>query len=111
MVTATAVVPTIHEAVCARGGSGGVSRGATITQAEAIARRQRGEDVVVCRSDTFANARLAYAIESTVGPCKPDGPHLDVAGARALPHFQQRSGVPPGHTSYETSVRKAVTTP
>ena len=63
---------------------------------------------MVCGPDTFANAREAYAIESAVGPCVPDGPHLDVAGALALPHFQQRAAPPQGHTFYETPVRKAV---
>jgi hypothetical protein len=82
-----------------------------LNRAEAVARRQRGEDVVVCGSDTFANAREADVIELSVGPCKPDGPHSDVAGALALPHFQQKSGHPEGHTFYETPVRKAVPGP
>jgi hypothetical protein len=56
----------------------------------------------------FANAREAFAIESTVGRCIPDGPHLDAAGALALPHFQQRVPPPQGHTFYETPVRKAI---
>ena len=100
--------PAIYEAFCARDGSGGVRRGRTLTPAGAVRHRQSGGDVVVCGPDTFANAREAYAIESAVGPCVPDGPHLDAAGALALPHFQQR--VPPaeGHTFYETPVRKAI---
>ena len=82
-----------------------------MTRAEAIARRQKGEDIVICGPDTFANASQAFDIESTVGPCKPDGPHTDVAGALALPHFQQKTAPHPGHSFYETSIRKAVTTP
>ena len=101
----------MHEAICARDGSGGVSKGAVLTDAQAVARRQRGEDVVVCGSDPFVNARKAHAIESAVGPCKPDGPHADVAGALALPHFQQKMPPPLGHSFYETPIRKAVSTP
>ena len=100
--------PSIHEALCFRDGSGGVSRGAGLTLAEAIIRRQNGNDVVVCGDDPFANARQAFAIESSVGPCKPDGPHADVAGVKALPHFQQKAPPPIGHTFYETPVRKAI---
>jgi hypothetical protein len=73
--------------------------------------RRRGDlDVVICGPDTFANAKLALAIESAAGPCKPDGPHLDTAGALALPHFQQIKPPPDGHTFYETPIRKAVGT-
>src|SRR5262245_16366617 len=106
-----AAVPTIHEATCARDGSGGVRRGGVLTQAAAVARRRAGLDVVVCGEDTFATARVAHTIESAVGPCKPDGPHADVAGALALPHFQQKRPPPAGHTFYETPVRKAINTP
>jgi hypothetical protein len=102
---------TIHEAVCREDGTGAVVRGTTLTRAEAIGHRVAGGDVVVCGPDTFANAREAFAIESAVGPCKPDGPHEDVAGARALPHFQPKVRRAPGHTFYETPVRKAVTNP
>jgi hypothetical protein len=83
-------------------------RGAELTLAEPVARRRAGSDVVVCGPDTFANARKAFAIESAVGACKPDGPHADVAGGKALPHFQQKVRPPMGHTFYETPVRKAV---
>jgi hypothetical protein len=111
MTPAPAPPPTIHEAVCARDGSGGVTRGAVLTADEAIARRQRDEDVVVCGPDPFANAKEARAIESAVGACKHDGPHADVAGALALPHFQQKRPPPFGHTFYEVHPkRKAVTT-
>jgi hypothetical protein len=102
---------TIHEGACATDGSGGVRRGSPLTRAEAVARRRVGGDVVVCGPDTFANAREAYAIESAVGSCIPDGPHTNVAGAMALPHFQQRVPPPEGHTFYETPVRKAIPNP
>jgi hypothetical protein len=99
---------TIHEAFCAQDGSGGVRRGRILTRAEAIGHRRSGRDIVVCGPDTFANAGEAFAIESAVGPCIPDGPHLDVAGALALPHFQQRAARPKGHTFYETPDKKAI---
>jgi hypothetical protein len=102
---------TIHEAICQRDGSGAVIRGTALIRAEAIVRRQNGEDVVVCGPDPFDNAREAHRIESAVGPCKPDGPHLDVAGTRALPHFQQKTPIPMGHTFYEVPTRKAVAAP
>src|SRR5437870_3512325 len=103
--------PSIHEAFCAQDGSGGVQRGRLLTRSEAIRRRQSGGDVVVCGPDTFANSREAHTIESAVGPCIPDGPHLDAAGALALPHFQQRVTPPQGHTFYETPIRKAIPVP
>lgn len=99
---------SIHEAICKRDGSGEIILGVELTRAEAVARRQSGEDVVVCGTDPFTNARQAFAIESAVGPCKPDGPHTGVAGARALPHFQQNVVPPAGHTFYETPKRKVV---
>jgi hypothetical protein len=102
---------SIHEATCRADGSGEVVRSGVLTRAQAIAHRRAGGDVVVCGSDTMANAREAFAIESAVGPCKPDGPHADAAGAQALPHFQPKVRVLPGHTFYETPVRKAVVSP
>lgn len=103
--------PAAHEAACIQDGSGAVIRGKLLTRAEAIARRRQADDVVVCGPDTFANAGEARAIESAVGPCKPDGPHADVAGTMALPHFQQKTPPPGGHTFYETPIRKAGTKP
>jgi hypothetical protein len=99
---------SIHEAFCAQDGSGGVRRGRTLTRAEAIHHRRSNGDVVVCGPNPFDNSREAHAIECAVGPCIPDGPHLDVAGSLALPHFQQRVPPPLGHTFYETPVRKAI---
>lgn len=108
MVPSPHSVVSIHEAICSRDGSGGVHLGASLNRTEAIRQRLAGGDVVVCGPDPFANAREAHAIESGVGPCVPDGPHVDVAGVLALPHFQQRSAPPDGHTFYETPVRKAI---
>src|SRR5438046_151739 len=108
MTPSPASKPNIHEAFCSQDGSGGVRRGRVLTRAEAIRHRQGDGDVVVCGPDTFATAHEAHAIESTVGPCIPDGPHLDAAGTLALPHFQQRLPPPEGHTFYETPLRKAI---
>lgn len=100
--------PSIHEATCATDGSGGVHRGRSLTRAEAIAHRRSGGDVIVCGDDTPANDKEARAIESAVGPCIHDPPHLMAAGPRALPHWQQNPPPPAGHTFYETHVRKAL---
>ena len=62
--------PTIHEADLESGPSGRVLRGAEIDFDTAVARRRAGQNVVVCGNDTDANRRRAYAIESTVGPCR-----------------------------------------
>lgn len=99
--------PNIHSASCIRDGTGGVRKGELLTEDTAVAHRRAGQDVVVCGDDTFANAIQAHTIESAVGPCKPDGPHADVAGIQALPHFQQKMQPPTGHTFYETPRRKA----
>jgi hypothetical protein len=98
--------PTIHEAEREPGLSGAVLRGAELDLAAAIARRQAGEDVVVCGSDTDTNRRLAYQVEAGVGtPSRPQAPHKS-AGPMALPHFHQVNRTPDGHTFYETDKRK-----
>jgi len=99
--------PTIHEAERGSGASGGVVRGAEISPEEAVARRQTGEDVVVCGPDTDANRRLAEQIESRVGPYVRSAPHKRSAGPRALPHFQQQNPTVAGHTFYETTNLRA----
>jgi hypothetical protein len=111
MTPSPSTTPTIHEAFCARDGSGGVQRGRPSREPRQSRTENGGGDVVVCGPDTFANAREAHAIESAVGPCIPDGPHLDSAGALALPHFQQRTPPPDGHSFYETPIRKAIPKP
>src|SRR5262245_28217221 len=99
--------PEICEAARAPGPSGAVIRGAAIDFAAAVARRQGQLDVVVCGDDGDANRRLAYAIESAVGPCLRADPHRRRAGPLALPHYQQQNRAHAGHTFYETANRKA----
>lgn len=99
--------PTIHAAELATGPSGIVLWYEEITFAEAVARRSTGHDVVVRGDDTDANRRLAGAIEAAVGPCRRQDPHIRHAGRFAMPHWQQISQTPPGHTFYETANRKA----
>ncbi len=96
--------PTIHEATRV---PGGVRRGAALSPAQADARRRAGLDVVVCGQDTSANCLVARGIEAAVGACYHDGPHA-AGELQALPHWQQRTPPPHGHTFYETHVRKAV---
>jgi hypothetical protein len=104
--------PTIHEATLASGPSGAVEYGAEIEEAAAVARRLAGQDVVVRGSDEDANRLLAYRIENAAGAAsRPQFPHRRTAGPRALPHFHQRTRVPPGHTFYETDNLKASKTP
>jgi hypothetical protein len=99
--------PTIHEAQRASGPSGIVERGVELTFEEAVTRRGRGEDVVVCGDETDANRRLAGQVEAAVGArSRPQAPEWK-AGPRALPHFHQESRDPDGHTFYETEKRKA----
>src|SRR5262249_41632031 len=64
-------------------------------------------DIVVCGADTFANCREARRVETAVGPCYHDRPHA-AGGLQALPHWQQRSGNPAGHSFYETNLTKAL---
>jgi hypothetical protein len=86
---------------------GGVRRGAPLTRAEAIERRKQGLDIVVCGDHTPTNRDEALAIESAVGPCYHDGPHVN-GGLYALPHWQQVAGSPSGHSFYETHKTKAL---
>src|SRR5438445_11608994 len=88
--------PKIYEAELGSGPSGAVLRGAEIDLASAIARRQAGQDVVVCGGELRANRGLARAIEASVGPAtRPQAPHTG-AGPFALPHFHQQVVHPPG---------------
>jgi hypothetical protein len=103
--------PKIHEATLASGPSGAVIRGPEIDQATAIARRQAGDNVVVCGNALRANRNLARAIEAAVGPYERHEPHDMLAGSLALPHFQQQDRAHGGHSFYETENRKARATP
>jgi hypothetical protein len=98
---------TIHQATRV---PGGVERGAILTEAEAIARRRLGFDIVVCGDDTPTNRDLAQAIEQQVdSPASfHDGPHRQTVGPRALPHWcQPRDSDNRGHSFYETHATKS----
>jgi len=99
--------PTIHEAERASGASGAVLWGAEIDFAAAVIRRQANEDVVVRGDDLDANRARAQSVEAAVGPYLRGPPHKRSAGPLALPHFQQFTPPPDGHTFYETDKRKA----
>jgi hypothetical protein len=99
--------PTIHEAELASGPSGAVLWGPEIEVAAAVTRRTAGPDVVVRGEDTDTNRRLASQIELAVGPAVRGLPHSKSAGPLALPHFQQVTPPPGGHTFHETDKRKA----
>jgi hypothetical protein len=99
--------PRIHEATLEPGASGAVVKGAAIDEAVAIARRKAGEDIVVCGNAVKATRRVALAVESAVGPCERQEPHVRLAGPLALPHFQQTDRSRKGHSFYETERRKA----
>jgi len=98
---------TIHLATRATDGSGAVIKGGEIDTATAISGRNGGQDVVVCGDDAQANRQVALRIEEAVGPWMRQQKHTWSAGAMALPHFQQRSPPPHGHTFYETANAKA----
>lgn len=100
------LAPKIYEAILRANGA--VAKVSAITQAQAVARRRAGPDVVVCGPDLAANRRLAGEIETNAnGTAKRCPPHAN-AGAHALPHYQPDPRPPAGHTFYETPNRKAV---
>lgn len=107
-MTGAAGSTTIHEAIRATDGSGGVIKGAVLTRAEAEQRRQKGLHIVVCGSDELANRLEAADIEASVGAWTHHTAHLKAAGPGALPHFQQRRRAHGGHSFYETATRKAI---
>lgn len=101
----------IYEAVRATDGSDAVIRGTELTQAQAVDRRKAGGDIVVCGPDTPRNDRLAHDIEAAAASGKLiiyHGPH---GGPQSLPHWQQKTSPPEGHSFHETHVRRARTTP
>ena len=95
----------IHEAALGRLGS--VIRGNPIDEALAIERRRRGKDVVVVGEELKTNRRLALRIEAAAGPPIRHEPHTVRAGFDALPHYQQKTPPPEGHTFYETLNRRS----
>lgn len=103
-------LPAIYEATRAKNGA--VLRGVALTQAEAVSRRKAGSDIVVCGPDTSQNVQLARVIEAAAAEGKPikyEGPHGPPP--LWLPHWQQKTPPPEGHSFHETHVRKARTTP
>jgi len=99
----------IFEAELASGPSGAVLRGVEIDMTGAIARRQAGENIVVCGGSLRANRQLAQSVESAIGPYERQVPHDELAGPLALPHFQQGDRAFRGHAFYETENRRART--
>jgi hypothetical protein len=98
--------PAIHEATRLPGGA--VRKGKAITQAQAEALRQSGQDVVVCGPSHVVNMNLARDIEYNAnGSYKRCGPHA-WAGPNGLPHYQPDPRPPSGHTFYETANRHAL---
>src|SRR5438270_13991543 len=106
--TPTPQAPTIHRATL--GSLGRVIRGQQISEAEAVAARRAGHEVVVCGNDLKLNRALAEKIEAQVGPYAPGAAHTKI-GPYALPHFQPDPRPPEGHTFYETDKRKAARNP
>jgi hypothetical protein len=99
--------PTVHEAERASGPTGAVEYGASLTDEEAVQRRNLELDIVVRGSNSRRNRRKAEEIERRVGvPVTEDQPHAR-AGRLALPHFHQTSRSPDGHSFYEGHGRKA----
>jgi hypothetical protein len=81
-------------------------RGDEVTEAEAVLRRQTGDDVVVCGDDVAGNRNLARQIESQVSPhVLQHLPHLS-AGPNSLPHYQPDPRPPEGHTFYEGATNR-----
>jgi hypothetical protein len=99
--------PKIHEANRLTDGSGIVEKGAELDEAAAIIQRKQGNDVVVCGDNLMANRQQAMMIEAATGPWMRQQRHSNTAGPMALPHFQQKSPPPIGHTFYETTTAKA----
>jgi hypothetical protein len=99
--------PKIHAATIAADGSGAVIKAEEIDETMAVTRRRAGLDIVVCGSDLRTNHDQAQEIETKVGRWKRHIPHRQRAGDKALPHFQQMTPPPDGHSFYETPSRKA----
>jgi hypothetical protein len=80
-----------------------------ITQAQAIALRQKDGNVVVCGPDKKANSIMARDVEQAAnGRWQRHNPHVN-AGPNALPHYQpDPRGPTTGHTFYETTTKHAL---
>ena len=101
----TVLPPKIHRATLR--GAGGTTKLEVITEAQAIAERKAGRDVVVCGTDLNANRKLAEHIETTAnGECR-FCPRQFSGGPDTLPHCQPMVRGPDGHTFFETVKQKA----
>lgn len=104
--------PIIYEASVGAPGTGTVFRvppPTPITQAQAVALRKAGIDIVVCGPVTNANYAVARDIEEAAvgaGNWIRHRPHVN-AGPSALPHCQPNPRPPAGHSFYETENRHA----
>ena len=101
--------PEICEAMRALDGSDAVVRGAKLTRAQAIARRHAGGDIVVCGPNTPDNDQIAREIEEAATPAGNPPPiyHGPHGGPLSLPHWQQKTRLPEGHSFHETHIRQA----
>ncbi|SRR5260370_23319157 len=95
--------PKIHEAELASGADGldglvEYEAGSTLTEDEAVQRRQQSLNIVVRGPNGRANKAVARRIEDRVGPAIHHAAH---SGPKSLCHFQQKSGSPGGHSFYE----------
>jgi hypothetical protein len=104
--TSSSVELTLHKAGLATDGSGAIEWWDELTELQAVDHRKLGENVVVRGPDKRKNKQKAKQIEAQVGKWKVHPPHAR-PGNLALPHFQQDSGSPKGHTFYEVDTRKA----
>ena len=87
--------------------TGVVRRGRVLDEAEGVAERKVGRDVVICGDDLATNRSTAERIKTAAnGVSKRCPPHVN-AGPNALPHYQPKSRPSTGHTFYETDKRKA----
>ena len=100
--TPSIAAPRIHQAMLRA--DGGIEKGREITEAEAIAERTAGGEIVVCGSDPDENSTVAKRIELTAnGSYVRHGKHH----IHGLNHYQPAARPPQGHTFYETKKSKA----
>jgi hypothetical protein len=101
------VLVTIYEAERIPGPDGAVQRGDNpISEPNAVARLQAGEDIVVCGGERRANRNKARELMTTAfGGFEEDEPHQ---GRMALPHFHPTDRTPEGiHAFFEAPPRHA----
>jgi hypothetical protein len=94
--------PRIHQARLRD--DGGVDKCREISEAEAVAERSAGGEVVVCGPEPDQNSAVAKRIELTAnGSYIRHGKHH----VQGLNHYQPAARPPKGHTFYETKSSKA----